>query len=111
MTKRLVSKITLTQATISITTKLTSKCENYTDTHFKNNKAKGLSTIKANLNKNRDYLAELDLQFDMIAISEIWAELDLIKLEVQGRYLEVSQAEQEATSTDKPISNRPKKHL
>ena len=27
---------------------------------------------------------------------------------MQGGYLEVSQAEQEATSTDKPISNRPK---
>ena len=27
---------------------------------------------------------------------------------MQGDYLEVSQAEQEATSTDKPISNRPK---
>ena len=27
---------------------------------------------------------------------------------MQGGYIEVSQAEQEATSTDKPISNRPK---
>ena len=27
---------------------------------------------------------------------------------MQGGYLEVSQAEQEATSTDKPISNHPK---
>ena len=32
----------------------------------------------------------------------------LFKLELQGGYLEVSQAEEEATSTDKPISNRPK---
>ena len=32
----------------------------------------------------------------------------LFKLEVQGGYLEVSQAEQEATSTDKPILNHPK---
>ena len=32
----------------------------------------------------------------------------MFKLELQGGYLEVSQAEQEATSTDKPISNHPK---
>ena len=32
----------------------------------------------ANLKKIRDFLAELDLQFDFIAISETCAELDLI---------------------------------
>ena len=31
----------------------------------------------------------------------------MFKLEAQGGYLEVPQAEQEATNTDKPITNRP----
>ena len=35
-------------------------------------------SLKANFKKITDYLAELDLQFDIIAISETWAELDLI---------------------------------
>ena len=54
---------------------------------FKNNisKAKGLSfihfnarSLKANFKTIRDCLGELDLQFDIIAISKTWAELDLI---------------------------------
>ena len=54
--------------------KLASKCEYYTDTQFKNNisKTRGLSfihfnvtSLKANLKQIRDYLAEVDLQFDI----------------------------------------------
>ena len=39
---------------------------------------------------------------------ELFNHTIFFKLEVQGGYLEVSQAEQEATSTDKPISNHTK---
>ena len=32
--------------------------------------------MKANFHKIKDYLLVLNLQFDIIAISELWAELD-----------------------------------
>ena len=35
-------------------------------------------SLKANLQKINDYLQELHLKFDIIAVSETWAELDVI---------------------------------
>ena len=65
---------------------LTSKCEYYTDSKFteKISKINGLSFLQFNtrsLNKKpqkiKDYILELSLHFDVIAISETWMELNL----------------------------------
>ena len=65
----------------------TSKCDYYTDSEFNDKmyKLNGLSLIhfnarslKANLWKINDYLQELHLKYDIIAVSATWAELDVI---------------------------------
>ena len=64
----------------------TSKCDYYTDSEFNDKMCKlgGLSfihfnarSLKANLQKINEYLQELHLKFDIIAVSETWAELDV----------------------------------
>ena len=65
----------------------TSKCDYYTDSEFNDKMCKlgGLSfihfnarSLKANLQKINEYLQELHLKFDIIAVSVTWAELDVI---------------------------------
>ena len=65
----------------------TSKCDYYTDSEFNDKMCKfnGLSfihfnarSLKANLQKINDSLQELHLKFYIIAVSETWAELDVI---------------------------------
>ena len=67
----------------------TSKCDYYADSEFNDKMCKlnGLSfihfnarSLKANLQKINDYLQELHLKFHIIAVSETWAELDVIDI-------------------------------
>ena len=48
------------------------KCVSLSFIHF------NARSLKANLQKINDYLQELHLKFDIIAVSETWAELDVI---------------------------------
>ena len=66
---------------------LSSKCQYYTDLQFteKISKVNGLSfihfnarSLKTNFQKIKHYILELNLQFDIIAISETWTDPDLI---------------------------------
>lgn len=65
----------------------TSKCNYYTDSEFNDNMCKlnGLSfihfnarSLKKNLLKMNYYLQDLHMKFDIVAVSETWAELDVI---------------------------------
>ena len=66
---------------------LSSKCQYYTNLQFteKIGKVNGLSfihfnarSLKTNFQKIKDYMLELYVKFDIIAISETWIETDLI---------------------------------